>query len=89
MTKRISCKVIRSVPLAKAIKGPYYHPSPQEGQRMSREGSPLSRGQACPYKGRKMKDEDSVAYRGSLDILGVRHGRIDYRLIGQILDCYV
>jgi len=89
MTKRISCKVVRSVPLTKATNRPHPRPSPHERQRMRDEGSPLSRGQACPCEGRGTKDEDSVTYPGSLDISGVRHGRIDYRLTGQILDCYV
>jgi len=96
MTKRISCKVVRSVPLTKATNRPHprpssilYRPSPHERQRMRDEGSSLSRGQACPCEGRGTKDKDSVTYPGSLDISGVRHGRIDYRLTGQILDCYV
>jgi hypothetical protein len=70
MTKRISCKVIRTVALTKAANpSMYLVQTPQysilDTQRASRN--------------------EKRETRRSLDIL---EAALDYRMIGQVLDCY-
>jgi len=81
MTKRISCKVVRSVPLTKAIN------ALMGAHRLHKEHH--SSDDVVAVNVWVRYTSNSATYPGSLDISGVRYEQIDYRLRGQILDCYV